>query len=124
MQNQPFVWPKQGQLGADTVWRFSQCVLAEIETLQLLNGASSTKATGSLTSQLQESGEVAAKVKSIGTQKQKGKEKGTPGQVGKTVQFLRVKKKDAKQDIASINMTGTTFKTNKDDAGIVQVPPT
>lgn len=73
--------------GQDTVWRFSQCVLAEIETLQLLNGASSTGATGSLTSQLQESGQVAAKVKALEL-KTKGQGKGTPGQVGKLCNFL------------------------------------
>ena len=68
----------------DTVWRFSQCVLAEIETLQLLNGMTSTTSPTTTTN---EAGHVAAKVKALEL-KTKGKGKESPGKTAKPCQFF------------------------------------
>ena len=71
----------------DSVWRFSQCVLAEIETLQLLNGTSTTSTASGMMGQQQEGGQVAAKVKALEL-KTKGQGKGSPGQAGKLCHFF------------------------------------
>ena len=72
----------------DNVWRFSQCVLAEVETLQLLSGTTTTLGTSSTTTN---EGNVAAKVKAL-EMKEKGKGKGSPGSDGKdeSLSFLGV----------------------------------
>ena len=73
----------RSQLGIDerpsqeNVWQFSQCVLAEVETLQLLNGTTTATTSGASTSSSTE-GQVAAKVKALEL-RSKGNGKGSPG---------------------------------------------
>ena len=83
----------RSQLGVDeapsqeTIWRFSQCVLAEIETLQLLNGTSASGPATEMVGNQQEVGQVAAKVKALEL-KSKGQGKDSFGKTAKPCQFF------------------------------------